>query len=87
MSHRDESWRDVPGFEGFYEISSRERVRGVRRSFIRSNGCWYTVKPRVLSIGRDRYGLRSVLLSRIGTDERVYIHRVMETVFGTGGRQ
>jgi hypothetical protein len=38
-----EEWRPVVGWEGFYEVSDRGRVRSVARTVMRSNGYAYRI--------------------------------------------
>jgi NUMOD4 motif len=49
----DEIWRDVVGFEGYYEVSSRGRVRSLARTVpVRGRQRHKRVKARILR--RDR---------------------------------
>jgi hypothetical protein len=80
-----ESWRAVPGFEGFYEISDRGRVRGVHRVIMRRNGVRYTAQPRILrQKSHAGAGLYSVALAhgRRGHYRYLYVHKLVQTVFG-----
>lgn len=43
-----EQWLPVVGWEGYYEVSSWGRVRGLRRTVIRKDGISYTVAEQIL---------------------------------------
>lgn len=43
-----EEWRDVVGYEGFYQVSNKGRVRTVSRTVYRKNGSPHTVAERIL---------------------------------------
>lgn len=49
-----EVWRDVPGYEGAYRVSSLGRVKSVSRVIERSNGRRHTVAERVLKGGKSK---------------------------------
>lgn len=44
----EEIWRDIPGYEGRYEVSSRGRVRSLDTTITRSNGRSLRVHGRIL---------------------------------------
>jgi hypothetical protein len=65
-----ERWLPIRGYEGLYEISDLGRVRGLLRSHL--------LKPDVRPSGHLR-----VTLSRDGSVERFWVHRlVLETFVG-----
>jgi hypothetical protein len=78
-----EEWLPIP--DSFYEISSRGNVRTVNHVVVRSNGYRYRVQGRLRRITVDRRdGRRYVKLAtgRRGQYRTLYIHRLMEDVFG-----
>jgi hypothetical protein len=81
----DEHWREVPGFEGSYEVSDRGRIRSLPRVVIRRNNVAYTVQARILRARRHRVsGLLTVGLAqgRRGHCHYVYPHKLVEQLFG-----
>jgi NUMOD4 motif len=79
-----ERWLPIPDPEG-YEVSDRENVRGVDRIVVRSNGVPYTVRGRAIRVQiHQPTGLKLVKLAtgRRGRCRTVYIHKLMEAVFG-----
>lgn len=76
----DEVWRDVVGYEGFYEVSSLGRVRSVYRIVLRSNGSPMTIRERIV---RDRAskGYRVVTLVREGKFSHFTVHKLVMRAF------
>lgn len=76
----NEIWKDVPGYEGWYQVSNKGNVRSVDREFINSIGrkCFMKgvpIKP-MLSKGYLRVGLK-----RHQEVKRVPIHRLVAIAF------
>lgn len=63
----NEVWRDVAGYEGLYEVSSRGRVRGLKRGNV--------LKPALSG------GYLFVVLCKEGKRKDVYVHRLVATAF------
>lgn len=63
-----ELWKEIPGFEGRYEVSTRGRVRN------------YKTK-RVLSTKRLRDGYPSIRLTKDNNRKNYYVHRLVALVF------
>ena len=81
MANR-EIWKPVPGYEGFYEVSSLGRIRGVDRVIIRKDGKKYTVKETILSPSKRGYdGYFDVSLRREGQQKTHKIHRLVMLAF------
>jgi hypothetical protein len=91
-----ETWKPVPGYEGYYEVSDRGRVRSVPR-IIAVSGYLRQLKGRVLKPGIAT-GYYFVRLSRDGVSKCARVHRLvlaafvgpcpagMETLHGAKGR-
>lgn len=69
-----EEWRDAPGFEGRYSVSSLGRVRTEGRGRGRTPG-------RVLKASPAVNGYRVVTLWANNTPTMVYVHRLVCTAF------
>lgn len=84
----NEEWRPVPGYEGYYEVSDRGRVRVLDRwvlnrwgTYTRKRGHLLKVRPngRVYACGKQRL---SVQLT--GADGKIYntfVHRLVAAAF------
>lgn len=76
-----EEWRDIVGFEGFYQVSSIGRCRSLDRT-VKSR--WGTPKPlkgRIRVPGVQREGYLMVLLNRDGKSFKRYVHRMVAEAF------
>ncbi len=74
----DEEWLPVAGWEGFYEVSDRGRVRSLERVVRRRNGSRYRVRERVLKPAvRAADGYMHVSLSRRGAYKSYSLPRLM----------
>ncbi len=79
-----EVWRAVPGFEGYYEVSTLGRVRGVARTVERKGMSPAHYRTRLLSLATHR-GYRTVGLMRGGVHSTHRVHRlVLEAFVGPG---
>lgn len=73
-----EQWRDIKGYHGHYQVSSRGRVKSVER-YIWMGAGWRIVRPRILTQGGRRY--RLVVLSREGKTKTFKVHRLVAAAF------
>jgi NUMOD4 motif/HNH endonuclease len=74
-----EVWKDVPGFEGLYQVSNIGRVKSLARVVPHPGGD-LTIKARYLRPGtNDRYPY--VFLSIYGKPRRFRIHTLVLTAF------
>lgn len=74
-----EQWRDIVGYEGFYQVSNMGRVRSLTRTFMRSDGTKATYKSRVLKpVGRPYL---HVYLSKSNVHIMVRVHRLVAEAF------
>ncbi|USH44585.1 HNH endonuclease [Microbacterium phage Cassita] len=77
----DETWKSVPGYEGYYEASTQGGVRSLPRVVRRKNGSVQPWPGKVLTPQRDNSGYLSVTLSRAGSERRVMVHRIVAETF------
>ena len=76
-----ESWRDVKGYEGRYQVSSMGRVKSLERTFIDKSGRKRTVKERILKSGMGRCGYLLVGLCAGGKQKTLNVHRLVCEAF------
>lgn len=79
-----EVWKDVLGYEGYYEVSDLGRVRSVERRIVRNDGISQVRKSKVLSQFKNKDGYMSVHLCSCGNDERIAVHRLVAIAFVDG---
>ena len=75
-----EIWKDIPGYEGYYQISNFGRVKRTECKVWNGYG-WYLrrgniLKPRVINTGRE-----CVRLSKDGISNRYFVHRLVMMAF------
>jgi len=74
-----EVWKQIPGYEGLYEVSNLGRVRSLGRIVDHGNSGKLTIKARLLKLNLDRY--QYVFLSRFGRPVRFRVHTLVLTTF------
>lgn len=73
-----EIWKDIPGYEGRYKMSSKKRVKSVERSVSSNkNGIQRTVPEKLLSLN---YGL--YLIDSNGKSKSYKLDEVYHSIFG-----
>lgn len=78
---RREHWRDVVGWEGWYQISDRGNLRSVDRQIVRSNGWPQSFRGRSMSPAPSFGGYLGYVLRRKGKWKRLYIHTMVLEAF------
>jgi len=82
MSCEVERWKDVPGWEGFYQASSRGHIRSVDRIITRVDGRSKSVSGRPLvPFTNPSSGYLQVSLSIYGKKKLCYVHRLVAASF------
>ena len=79
----NEVWKEVAGFEGYYEVSNLGRVRSCTRTVLMKNGVPRPVKGRILKTlpynGEGNY--RGAVLSKNGKQKKYAVHRIVAEAF------
>lgn len=76
-----EEWKEVPGFEEIYEVSTTGRVRSLDRVVDHPVSIKKTVRGRELKPARKKSGYYHVNLQKGGKQHTKYIHRLVLEVF------
>lgn len=79
-----EVWRDVPGYGGWYEVSTLGRVRSWRGHNNQFEEAPRRSVPQLLKPGRNGGGYLFVGLSKSGATVGVYVSRLVLTAFARG---
>ena len=76
-----EIWRDIPGYEGLYQISNLGRVKSLNH-LIKHLGGERLIKGKVLAPRKNKNnGYLYIILSKDGTSKTKTIHRIVSQVF------
>lgn len=75
-----EEWRDVKGYEGFYQVSNLGRVRSVTRQIKRDNGS-YMKHGQELILRLDQHGYFQVNLAKNKAHRIEKVHRLVANAF------
>lgn len=77
----EEVWREVKGYEGYYEVSNFGRVRSLARVITDKNGRKLKVVPKMLSIIIGKVGYPVTSLTKNGKSKTCTIHRIIAEAF------
>lgn len=87
MRNTDEEWRDIPDWEGLYQVSNLGRVRGVPREHVRlgkgGKPATFRYGYRLLKPGKKDTGYLLVVLSDVtnGRQKVAGVHRLVCEAF------
>ncbi len=70
-----EIWKDIPDYNGNYQISNFGRVKSLKK--------WNGTSCRILSPGKTHKGYLAVSLSKNGKAKSIFIHRLVAKAFIT----
>lgn len=76
-----EIWKDIPGYEGFYQVSNIGNVRSISHYQGKWNKVYKRKTPRILSRCMDTYGYYHVVLSKMGYIRQFTVHRLVAMAF------
>jgi hypothetical protein len=77
-----ETWKDVAGYEGLYQVSNLGRVRSLDRVVPDSRGWTRKIKGRILktqNTGNNKYWM--LILSKEGIHETFTVHKLVASAF------
>lgn len=79
-----EIWKDIPGYEGWYQVSSTGRVKSMARSTPTRNRwgpCTYNQPEKEIQGRIDRYGYRRFSLTVNGKTSHLFVHTAVALAF------
>jgi hypothetical protein len=78
----EEIWKDIPDYEGYYQVSNMGRVKSLLRIIQKSNNRIMTFQPKILSLNKHyKNGYFSVHLRIFDKVERKSVHRLVGLLF------
>ena len=76
-----ETWKNIKGYEGLYQVSNMGRVKSLERKVRHWRGGELTIKERILKPGMDRGGYLLVTLCAGGKQKTLKVHRLVCQAF------
>ena len=76
-----EVWKNVPNYEGLYQVSSLGMVQSLERVVKRSDNQKKTFKERFLKANPDGHGYLMVTLSKDGKRKTFKVHKLVAMAF------
>lgn len=76
-----EEWKDIPGYEGSYQISSYGRIKSLDRYRIGKSGSQTFCKGRIMKLNKCPNGYLAVELCYKNCTKRFLVHRLVAIAF------
>lgn len=80
----NEEWKDIKGFEGYYQVSNLGRVRSLDRVVTYTNGKVHCHKGRLLKFSDNSFGYQQVHIHKDGKPYTLVVHRIVALHFVDG---
>lgn len=78
----DEVWKDIPGYEGLYQVSNMGRIKSLKKEILGRNESVYPFKEKILSQQIHRDGYLRLGLRKDGKKQKHYfVHRLVAQSF------
>lgn len=76
-----EVWKDIPGYEGYYQISNNGIVKSLARVIYRSDNVRQTYKESIKKQTLGKRGYYFVTLCKHGVMKKLKVHRLLAILF------
>lgn len=73
-----EIWKDIPGYEGYYQVSNLGNVKSLPRKRLDRN---QIIQGKILSKRKKQNGYIIVTLSKDSKEQKCYVHRLVAQAF------
>lgn len=73
----EEIWKDIPGYEGIYQVSSFGKIR----SCDRIDGRGHNLRGKILTLTPDKRGYKRISLFKDGIYQKLLVHRIVACSF------
>lgn len=77
----DEIWKDIEGYEGFYQVSNTGRVKSLQREVPVKNGLYRIKKESILRPFKTHNGYLSIILRNNKKSKNFLVHRLVAVAF------
>lgn len=81
MKNTREVWKDVAGFEGLYQISSKGRVKSLERLTPGKLGSLRRTQEKMMKLQKNIKGYPTVMLHKDGKGHAKLVHRLVAYAF------
>lgn len=76
-----DEWKDIEGYEGYYQVNKQGQVKSLQRTVIRSNGRSITFPEKILKGTVSEKGYVKVSLSKDNSHTKQTLHRIVMNAF------
>ena len=76
-----ETWKDIRGYEGYYQVSNKGRIRSLNRTIVDSRGIKFNKKGKLLSTHKGENGYVYVSLKKNNKTRTFTVHRLVAIYF------
>lgn len=76
-----ENWKEIPGWEGYYEVSDTGKIRSRDRVIKSVTGQSYVVKGQPMKLHLSDGGYLWTYGSKFGVQKRIWVHRAVLEAF------
>ena len=81
-----EIWKDIPGYEGYYQVSNQGVVKALERTYKQFNGLtgnynYRVYHEKVMFVEEDKDGYLKTRLSKDGKQKKFFVHRLVAMTF------
>jgi hypothetical protein len=77
----DEVWKDIEGYEGFYQVSDKGRIKSLDRIVISGYGKPHRLKGKILKAQTHHCGYLEITLHKDGKKNTHKVHRLVAEAF------
>lgn len=81
QTSRDCVWKEIPNYEGIYEVSDKGEIRSVTRTVNHNNGVVRVLRSYILKQTTKKEGYKSCCLSKNNKKSSFYVHRIVAKCF------
>lgn len=81
ISVKEEIWKDIKGYEGYYKVSNLGRVKSLDRVIEYKNGIEYSLKGSLRRVSCSGAGYQNIGLSRDSLMKNFLVHRLVAVAF------
>lgn len=77
----EEIWRNIKGYEGFYQVSNLGRIKSIERHVITKHGKKLPIKEKIIKQRTTNCGYKRVELNKNGKGKSYNVHRLVAQTF------